>query len=523
MYKLNEVEKLLNDIDGIYGARKCKDILRNYAVFLSMKKGKKLKDVNYNIFINNRSEYNYYEKVVEIIEKLLKENDIIKTDCKYLKREDIRKEKNEFKNFKKIKEEMLVIDSKKMNIGSYCLAEDVTEIIEAFPKKIYVIIGENMRDGRFNTDMGDLVAWSMEMEQMTTDDKEDYIKKYFSEQKIKISSKSTFVSSFAKEPYWKIKSESLNIALECKAKNIKTIDDNVIKKDLKKKYFSVTLVKKKKKLRGLEDLNTMVGMKDIKDQIYKIMNFIKINRDRKNMPALHMCFTGNPGTGKTTVARIIGKVFAENEILSDEEKFVEIHGRDLVGQYVGWTSVETKEKIERAIGGVLFIDEAYSLNSDRKGSFEDEAIATLIKEMEDKRDKVCIIMAGYKKEMKELIDRNPGFDSRIQFKIDFPDYTEEELYDIFKTMAKEEKYKIANNLKESLMEYFSKEKKKHNFSNGRCVRNLFEKIKFEQANRIAKNENENMDVIKKCDVIAAISLIEQNNYNSKDYKRRIGF
>ena len=120
MYKLNEVDELLKNIDSVYGARKCKDVLRNYAIFLKMKKGKNLRDVNYNIFINNRSEYNYYEKVVEIIEKLLKENNIIKTNCRYLKREDIRVEKGEYKNLKKIQEEMLLIDSKRMNIGTYC-------------------------------------------------------------------------------------------------------------------------------------------------------------------------------------------------------------------------------------------------------------------------------------------------------------------------------------------------------------------------------------------------------------------
>ena len=167
----------------------------------------------------------------------------------------------------------------------------------------------------------------------------------------------------------------------------------------------------------------------------------------------------------------------------------------------------------------MFIDEAYSLNSNTSGSFEDEAIATLIKEMEDKRDRVCIIMAGYKKEMKELIDRNPGFESRIQFKIDFPDYNEEELYQIFKYMAREEKYKIANNIKEPLIQYFAIEKKKYNFSNGRCVRNLFEKIKFEQANRVASDEKADINLIRRCDVEDAIFEYKA----PENEKRKIGF
>ena len=150
------------------------------------------------------------------------------------------------------------------------------------------------------------------------------------------------------------------------------------------------------------------------------------------------------------------------KILSEKENFVEIHGRDLVAKYVGWTAQVTKDKIRQADGGVLFIDEAYSLNSDSRGSFEDEAIATLIKEMEDKRDKICIILAGYENEMNELIMKNPGFESRIPFKIHFPDYSEEELYEIFKKMAKKENYKITSNVKEVLLEYFYIEKKNEN-------------------------------------------------------------
>ena len=521
MYTLAETEELLKPLDNIYGAKKCKEILKNYITFLDMRDTKQLKRLNYNIFINNRSEHSYYENVVEIIEKVLMKKNIINVKGRYLKKEHLKKEKGEYKNFKDVKEKLLIIDAKRMGISSYCLSEEIREFMVDSSDKIFIVIGDCVRDGSFNIEMGDLVAWFMEMEKMTTDDKEDYVKKYFSNQQIKISSKSTFVSSIVKEPFWKIRDEVLNIALECKARNVKTIDDNFIKKELKKKYYSMIYVKPKKKLKGLEDLNYMVGMKDVKDQIDKIMNFIKVNKDRKNMPALHMCFTGNPGTGKTTVARIVGKVFAENEIFSDEEKFKEVHGRDLVGQYVGWTAYETKRIIDSAMGGVLFIDEAYSLNASEIGGFEDEAIATLIKEMEDKRDKICIILAGYKKEMKELIDRNPGFDSRIQFKINFPDYTEDELYEIFKHMARDEKYKISNNLKETLMMYFKEEKKKYNFSNGRCVRNIFEKIKFEQSNRVIHEDSKNIDYIKKIDVVNAIQTVERED--TKEEKRKIGF
>ena len=223
-----------------------------------------------------------------------------------------------------------------------------------------------------------------------------------------------------------------------------------------------------------------------------------------------MCFTGNPGTGKTTVARIVGEIFRKEKILS-RGQFVEIHGRDLVGKYVGWTAKEVKDQIQRAKGGVLFIDEAYSLNSDVRGSFEDEAIATLIKEMEDKRDDICIILAGYQKEMEDLIKRNPGFESRIQFYLDFPNYNEDELYEIFKKLAKKEGYKISRNVKEILQEDFKKKSKSKNFSNGRYVRNIYEKIKIEQANRVLRENDENINLIKKSDVekILEVEKIEE--------------
>lgn len=231
-----------------------------------------------------------------------------------------------------------------------------------------------------------------------------------------------------------------------------------------------------------------------------------------------MCFTGNPGTGKTSVARIIGQIFKENKILSKGE-FVEIHGRDLVGKYVGWTAKEVKNCIKRAKGGILFIDEAYSLVSDRKGSFEDEAIATLIKEMENNRGDLCVILAGYKEEMMNLIEKNPGFESRIQFYVDFPDYTEEELYKIFKSLAQKENYKISSHVKETLLRNFKEQKTSITFSNGRYVRNIYEKVKIEQANRVANSNSEDINLIKKCDIEGVLKdeKLPENN------KIKIGF
>ena len=188
-------------------------------------------------------------------------------------------------------------------------------------------------------------------------------------------------------------------------------------------------------------------------------------------------------------------------------------------KFVGWTAQKVHDTVEKAIGGVLFVDEAYSLVADRRGSFEDEAIATLIKEMEDHRNEICIILAGYTEEMKKLIELNPGFESRIQFTIDFPDYNEEELLEIFNGLCKKEKYKLSENCKEILVNNFRNAKKERNFGNGRYVRNLFEKVKFEQANRVVQTKSNAINSINKTDIENALNTIK---FKEKSI-RKIGF
>ena len=169
---------------------------------------------------------------------------------------------------------------------------------------------------------------------------------------------------------------------------------------------------------------------------------------------------------------------------------VEVTRADLVGQYVGQTGPKTLAKIKEAYGGILFIDEAYSLNSNGDNDFGSEAIAALIKEMEDNRDKLIVIMAGYSKEMKELLNVNPGLESRIKFNIEFDDYNGEELLRIFKSLCKKEKYKISHNAYKKLKEDFEEmiHHKGRNFGNGRLVRKYFENIKMKQATRVIEEK-----------------------------------
>lgn len=252
---------------------------------------------------------------------------------------------------------------------------------------------------------------------------------------------------------------------------------------------------KEKSADYISELDNLIGLDNVKGVVKGILNTLEFNHKKREMGintediSLNMIFTGNPGTGKTTVARLLGKILKSMGILK-KGHMIEVTRADLVGQYVGQTALKTEEKIKEAYGGILFIDEAYSLNSGGQNDFGKEAISTLIKEMEDNRDKLVVIMAGYKKEMKDLLDLNPGFESRINFNVEFDDYNEDELLSIFEKLCNREKYTISNNAYEEIKEVLKEavDNKDKNFGNGRYVRKLFEEIKMRQASRVISND-----------------------------------
>ena len=200
---------------------------------------------------------------------------------------------------------------------------------------------------------------------------------------------------------------------------------------------------------------------------------------------MHMVFTGNPGTAKTTVARLLAKILRDNQILSTGY-YVEVGRGDLVGKYVGWTAKNVKEKFREASGGVLFIDEAYSLVDDRSGSFGDEAINTIVQEMENHREDVVVIFAGYPDKMEEFLKKNPGLRSRIAFHVPFPDYTVDELCGITHLYAEKKGLCITSEAEKKLNDIYTVASKNHDFGNGRFVRNMLEKATMAQASRLVK-------------------------------------
>ena len=210
----------------------------------------------------------------------------------------------------------------------------------------------------------------------------------------------------------------------------------------------------------------------------------------KSVPvSLHLVFSGNPGTGKTTVARILAKLYKEIGILS-QGQLVETDRSGLVAGYVGQTAIKTQKKIQEAMGGILFIDEAYMLNQ-KDENFGQEAIDTILKAMEDHRDKFIVIVAGYTELMKEFVESNPGLKSRFNKFFEFPDYTVDELQQIFELQCKKYQYKLTEEADKAVREEIVRleSEKGENFANAREVRNLFEKIITNQAARVSALED----------------------------------
>lgn len=251
-----------------------------------------------------------------------------------------------------------------------------------------------------------------------------------------------------------------------------------------------------------EMLNDLIGLSSVKEEITKLANFIKIQQVRQSKGlrtpdiSYHCVFTGNPGTGKTTVARIMASIYKDLGILK-KGHLVETDRSGLVAEYVGQTAVKTNKIIDSALDGVLFIDEAYSLVQGAKEDFGQEAISTLLKRMEDDRNRIVVILAGYSSEMKEFIDSNPGLQSRFNRYIHFPDYTASELKQIFLLNTKKNQYTLDEEASDVLGEIMSSaiDHKDKNFGNARFVRNLFEKSIQNQATRLSSQSNITEDVL----------------------------
>ena len=242
----------------------------------------------------------------------------------------------------------------------------------------------------------------------------------------------------------------------------------------------------------MEQLNKLIGLEKVKKDVNSLINLVQIRKLREErgikQPAmsLHLVFSGNPGTGKTTVARLLAQIYHEIGLLS-KGHLIETDRSGLVGGYVGQTAIKTQEVIKSALGGILFIDEAYSLAQESENDYGKEAIDTLLKAMEDHRDDLIVIVAGYPALMEKFLYSNPGLESRFNKFIYFEDYNDIELYEIFMLMCQDSNLSLDEGAEDYLKQYFKKvyENRSKNFANGRAVRNLFEEVITNQANRLA--------------------------------------
>ena len=247
----------------------------------------------------------------------------------------------------------------------------------------------------------------------------------------------------------------------------------------------------------LAELNELTGLKNVKEKVNDLIAYQKVQKMRreKNLHTtkntLHMAFTGNPGTGKTTVARIVGHIYRQLGLLS-KGHFVEVSRTDLIAGYQGQTALKVKSVIEKAKGGVLFIDEAYSITeNDHSDSYGRECLTELTKALEDYRDDLVVIVAGYTKPMDKFFESNPGLKSRFNTFIEFSDYSAEELMNILNRMCTENDYILSDELADRITQYMSSEteKKEENFANGRLARNIYEKLIMNHARRIANSQD----------------------------------
>ena len=415
-------------------------------------------------------------------------------------------------------------DDKDIASGEYYYLEDFCKIVRRHCRDVLTIIClpqecTNMRILLYEN-LGNCTFVEIKEEAASDEGAITYLKDCAKNYKIR-TDKMLFSSLEKRKEYFT--PELNNIFDEWYSKKIK----NTVYSQYKDIQGAKTLVKAKKpKGTAYEELESMIGLSSAKEVLNRVLDSYKaqILYKDKGMPVEefcnHMIFTGNPGTAKTTVARLFARILKDNNVLS-KGHIVEVGRGDLVGKYVGWTAPTVQRKFKEARGGILFIDEAYSLVDDRGGSFGDEAINTIVQEMENNRSEVIVIFAGYPDKMESFLEKNPGLRSRIAHHIHFEDYNTEELCSIAEHIAKSKGLVLDDGAVERIRGIVDKARLQSDFGNGRYVRNLIEKARMAQNSRLMQLDYDSVtadDIKRICE-----EDIKEPVIGNTETKRRIGF
>lgn len=505
----NMLMEKLNTIQGLSGA---KETILQYTKYISLCKSGTIKGIgNSNVIIDCPDDYIDRKTLVGLFIEIIGTDDV-----HYITKREL----NNDIWFNKISSNVVILDTIELQSTLQFNIADLKYRVSRNQDKTFIVVSSDF-NRKSLAYLADNFSWYIDVQTSSITDKETYIVNKLKENDIEISKNSKFISDLSLEDLPIIDTTLINVIIDCKLNDISIIDNTFLNKH-SQTVDTDDLYKNSKSNNktALQQLDELIGLDNVKKQIHQIVNYVKVNKNRGKLPMLHMVFYGQAGTCKSGVARLVAQIFKEENILP-QGQFVEVSRADLVAGFVGQSAQKTQDVINSAKGGVLFVDEAYSLDpKESEKDYGHEVIAELVKAMEDNRDNLCVILAGYNDDMEQLLQSNRGFSSRIQFKLQFPDYTSDELYQIFKKMVKDDGYKLLSNIKPVLVEHFEKAKQRDDFGNGRYARSLFEKIKFEQADRCATDTTADVNIITKVDVINVIEHLEPNIPKEKN---KIGF
>lgn len=349
-------DNILQELEQIYGlGSEAKNTLRSYIEYVSLKATGQLNDFeDYNIFIRLTTTYKDTDKIINFIYNILRDYNVLADDEVYyeLRQQDI------IRGLSKIKEKLIVVKDK-VNFDMKSTQEILPNFIKNNSNKIFIVAYTPYTDKKvikinpFEYAVEDIFLWNIKITgQLTNEEKQEYISQFFRKYKLKVSNKCNLIYELSKQEMIQIDRELMYITVKSKANKVSTITDKFLEQIHRPQYIPNTKLNGKS---AMQELDELIGLEPVKKQIKQIVNYIKVNKQRNQLPMLHMTFLGPAGCGKTEVARLVARIFKEEHIL--DGRFVEATRSDLVAGYIGQTALKTKEVINKALGGVLLIDE----------------------------------------------------------------------------------------------------------------------------------------------------------------------